>query len=1137
MKKKRTMLRFPRGSMAKILLRMKLLTILLLSVFAVSANNIYSQQTKFNLKLRGVTVREVFQEIESNSEFIFLYNENKEDVDRKVNIDVQNKSVEAILNQIFEGTTSGYKIYDRQIVIYRDKQKAAAAVEGKAEQSDTKKVSGTVTDQAGEPLPGVTVLVKGTSIGTTTDFDGNYNLEIPKTTTSLQFSFIGMKTQEISLDGKSKIDVEMKEDATGLEQVVVVGFGTQTKESVVGAIEKVDVKEIALPTAQLSNSFTGNIAGVIGVQRSGEPGADGADFWIRGIGTFGANSKPLYILDGVEVTVDEINALAPEVIDGFSVLKDASATALYGARGANGVIIVTTRKGQEGRAKINIRLENSFSMPNSIPDLAGGVTYMKLYNEAQRTRAIDPSSVTYRYSDEKIENTAVGMNPYVYPNVDWYDLIFKDVAINQTANVNISGGSKKIRYFVNASFRHDEGLFENFSNKSIDTGLDNFRYAFQNNLEVDVTPTTKVGLKINAVLEEITRPSTSTAALYSQSMQAPPVEFPAYFPATAEEEGVIDHIKFGNATGGPLGGSNLYHNPFAAFASGQREVNSVSVLAIFNLSQDLKFITEGLKASGVVSFQNYSDHTIGKSYNVNYYKVTDYTVNADNTVDYETGLVNPLTSTNMNYSTNRTSSRLMNMQAQLGYDRTFADDHKVSASLIYLQRNYIAGDQVLATLNQGMSGRVTYNYKSKYFVEYNFGYNGSENFKDGNRFKFFPAYAVGYLVSNEDYWQNSGLANAINHFKVRGSFGYVGNSIAGDRFPYLTTAELNKKNYTFGYDFNNSKGGPAVKKYGTDDATWETSTKLDLGFEMGLFNSLDIVFDYFEEDRKDIFLQRRSIPYSIGVGAARPWANVGRVKNKGFEFSLNYGKQVNHDLYLSARATFTRAKNKFVEKDEPFNTPKNLSQIGKPLSGWQLLESDGLLTADDLNDGIERTNFGSVVEGDIKYIDTNNDQAITDQDGYISNETSVPQIVYGFGASAKYKGWDFSFFFQGSEKVHLLMSNIHPFGQDRKSLLQYIADDYWSEANPNADARYPRLSESVNGNTIVNSDFWLRDASFLRLKNVELGYSFNNMRIYANGVNVATFSKFKLWDPELGSGNGLGYPPVKMFNVGVQLNF
>lgn len=284
-------------------------------------------------------------------------------------------------------------------------------------------------------------------------------------------------------------------------------------------------------------------------------------------------------------------------------------------------------------------------------------------------------------------------------------------------------------------------------------------------------------------------------------------------------------------------------------------------------------------------------------------------------------------------------------------------------------------------------------------------------------------------------------------------------------------------------------------------------------------------------------MQRRSIPYSIGVGAARPWANIGRVKNRGFEGTLNYSKQINRDLFISARATFTKAKNQYVETDEPYNTPENLSQIGKPLAGWQLLESDGLLSADDLYDGVERTNFGSVLEGDIKYIDTNGDMAVTDQDGYISNETSIPQIVYGFGASSKYKGFDFSFFFQGSEKVHLLMSNIHPFGQDRKSLLQYIADDYWNEDNTNLNAKYPRLSESVNGNTIVSSDFWLRDASFIRLKNIEFGYTFNNFRFYLNGINTLTLSKFKLWDPELGSGNGLGYPPVKMFNLGVQINF
>ena len=1105
----------------------------------------YSQSTKLSVNLRDATVKEVIEAIEEQSEFLFLYQEGQVDLNRRVTIHAEEKQLQEILDEVFKGTDNIYIVSDRQVVIGKAPRKALEAqlsvlqkdLKTVIQQPQQKEITGKVTDTSGEPLPGATVMVKGTTIGTITDVDGNYSLSNVPDDATLVFSFVGMKTQEVVVGNQTIINMVMEEETKGLEEVVVVGYGTQKKESVIGAIEKVNISEIAMPTAKLSTSFTGNITGIIGVQRSGEPGADGADFWIRGIGTFGANTKPLYILDGVEVTIDEIDALPPEVIDGFSVLKDASATALYGARGANGVIIVTTRKGSEGKARINVRVENSFSMPNTIPKLADGVTYMNLYREAQRTRAIDPQSVVYRYSEDKIKFTQDGLNPYVFPNVDWYDMIFKDLAINQTANVNISGGSKQIRYFVNASFRHDEGLFKNFKNKSIETGLDNFRYAFQNNLEVDVTSTTKVGLKINTVLEDNVRPSVSTSQLYAMAMEAPPVEFPAYFPPSAEEKGVIDHIKFGNARGGPLGGSNLYHNPFATFASGQRSISTVSVLSILNFSQDLKFITDGLKFSGVISFQNYSDHTILKSYNVNYYEVTDYTINPDNTVDYNTALINPLTPTNMNYETTRFNSKLVNMQAQLNYDKQFADLHNVSSSLIYLQRNFIAGDEVLPTLNQGISGRVTYNFNTKYFLEYNFGYNGSENFKKGKRFKYFPAYALGYLISNEDFWQNSRIVNTVNYLKIRGSYGFVGNSIAGSRFPYLTTANLNSKPYTFGYDFDNQKAGPAIEKYGTEDATWETSRKVDIGVEIGLFDSFDIVFDYFSEDRKDIFLQRRSIPYSIGVGSARPWANIGRVKNEGFEGSINYSKQINKDFFLSGRATFTQAKNKYVENDEPYNTPDNLSQIGKPLSGWQLLKSDGLLSADDLHDGIERSNFGSVLEGDIKYIDINGDQAITDQDGYISNETSIPQIVYGFGVSSKYKRFDFSFFFQGSRNVHLLMSNIHPFGQDRKSLLQYIADDYWSEDNRNLNAKYPRLSESVNGNTIVDSDFWLRDASFLRLKNIEFGYTFNNVRFYANGINTLTFSKFKLWDPELGSGNGLGYPPVKMFNIGVQLIF
>lgn len=1096
----------------------------------------YQQSAKFTVSMKNVTLKELFAYIEDKSEFVFFYQPSLINDKVKVSVEVKDETIKQFLDKALANTAIFYEIKDRQIVLSRKGETSPTPNQIK------KKIQGLVKDEHGDPVIGASVLIKNSKNGVVTDIDGLFTIPVNKENDVLVISYMGFTPQEVHSSGEKLLVVVLKEDTKSLEEVVVVGFGTQKKESVVGAVQTLRPAELRVPSSNISNALGGRLAGVIAVQRSGEPGQDQSNFWIRGISTFvGSAQSPLIFIDGVEASSGDLDALPPEAIENFSILKDAAATALYGARGANGVMLVTTRTGKNmEKTQINVRVTQSFQAPTQTLQIADGVQYMNMYNEADLARKPNLKPSEMRFQPERIQGTAEGRNPYIFPNVNWMDYLFKKMQLSQSANLNVTGGTNRMDYFLSASINNDSGMLKSDPNNKFDNNIRNLRYSFQANVNAKLTPTTKVGVRINSQILNYSGSSAGTGTIYSQIFQSPGVYFSPTLPAQNGE----DHILFGNTTGGPINdGGGRYYNPYATMVAGYTNRNESTVTSSFTIDQDLKFITKGLSIKGLVSFKNWTQTSVTRSFNPFYYKVTNFEQQPDGNYSYEYESMNT-GRTSLSTSNSNTGDRFVNLQAMLDYHRMFGK-HDVTGMLVYLQRDYNVNapgsNDFYATLperNQGIAGRVTYGYDARYLAEVNFGYNGSENFQEGHRFGFFPSIALGYLISNEQFFQP--LSKVISSLKIRGSYGLVGNSFTNPRFPYLTQVDLNGWGYKFGDQWQNGGSGAVITKYGTGDAHWEIGRKMNVGIDLGLFNKVNLSVDYFQENRSDIFLERRTIPSELGlVYGATPMANLGKVKNQGIDMTLDYNHTVNKDFFISAKGTFTFARNKLIDRDEPVVDYPYLSDLGQPLYRQRGLVAIGLFKdQEDIDNSPVQTFSSSVLPGDIKYADLNGDNKIDKQDrtqfGY---STEAPEIIYGLGTTLKYKNWDLSLFFQGISRVSIQMSGMHPFGGDANTVLKFIADDYWSEQNPNPNAAYPRLDLNVNLNNSQASTYWSRDGSFFRLKNMEIGYSYKFLRLYLAGQNLFTISKFKNWDPELGSGSGMTYPTMVTGTIGAQLTF
>lgn len=998
---------------------------------------------------------------------------------------------------------------------------------GNQQNSKKRTLTGTVVDDSdGTPIIGANVVLEGSSTGVITDIDGNFSIFIEGKGGTLTVSYIGYNKQNIRISNQRSVNVRLVPDAEMLEEVIVVGAGTQKKVSVTGAITSIKGASLKTPSSSLTNSIAGKLAGVISKTNSGEPGST-SEFYIRGVGTFGGRTTPLILMDGVEISVGDLDRIPAETIETYTLLKDASATAIYGARGANGVMMITTKDGVENqRAKINVTVEGSVQQPRKMIDYVDGATWMEMYNEAALAR--DRKA---RYTQEDIDMTRSHLYPYRYPDVDWQDMMFKKATFNQRANINVAGGSSKMTYYMSLQANHDTGMLDTPKTYSYDNNINRWNYIFQNNLTYKLTSTTKIGLKMNAQIGNLKGPRDSTHDLFNAAREVNPIVFPAIFPASPGDK----HIRFGNAI---LSGNELYTNPYAKMMSNYREENYNTLNTILNFDQDLAFITKGLKATALVNFKSWSSTSFERSIEPYYYRMKTDTWNPDEPNIYE---LERLGNSGQDYIREEDKGYASNstfyFDARIDYNRTFGD-HSVSGMLMYMQREFRQG--VRPNRLQGFSGRFTYDYKHKYLAEFNFGYNGSERLAKDDRFEFFPAMSLGWVISGEEFWKP--IEKYVGYLKIRGSYGVVGSDdLSGDagHYLYVDNVILRGGGYRTGFDGQYYLQGPGFNSFAVEGACWERVNKLDIGVDMELFNQLDITVDYFYDRREKILMRRGSWPSLTGYFGTTPWSNIGKVDNKGIEFSVNWHKEVIKDLYVDLRGNFTYNKNKFVYYDEPNYEASWKKTTGQPLSCTKGYVAEGYFkNQEEIDNGPDQSGLGSVLKpGDIKYRDINGDGMITaDDEVLLSPYGGTPRIQFGLGLNVNYKKFDFGVFFNGSAKRTIMINGMTPFGEKNNNMMQWMADDHWSVDNPNPNAVYPRLgiTNSDTANNTVGSSHWMRNGNFVRFKTLELGYSFSYCRVYLSGDNLAVWSPFKLWDPEL-SWNA--YPLSRTFNLGIQMKF
>ena len=1127
------------------------LCFLLLGIdYSFASYNNYSQFKTLSVSMSNSTLREVLKTIEKSSQFVFFYLDDAVNLERKVSIDSKNKNIEEILSELFEGTSCTYRISDRQIFI---SGKAPASTE---QQQNKRKISGRVTDIKGEPLIGVNVTVDGDANGSITNMDGLYEIFVTKKSVVLKFTYIGFKTSEIRTNASTNIyDVTLEEQVNELEETVIVGYGTQRKISNIGAQSSMKMEDIKTPSASLTTTLAGRLAGVVAVQRTGEPGKDAADIWIRGISTPNTSS-PLVLVDGVERSFNDID---PEDIESLTTLKDASATAVYGVRGANGVILIKTKPGKVGKPTVSADYYESFTRFTKMVDLADGITYMNAANEAMRN-----DGIATKYTEDQIRNTIAGKDPYLYPNVDWLKEIFNDWGHNRRVNVNVRGGSEKVAYYASVSYFNETGM--TVTDKNIDTydsKMKYSRYNFTTNLNIDVTPTTKVEIGAQGYLGEGNYPAISSADLYNAAMSISPVEYPKMFFVNGEA------FVPGTST------NNNFNNPYSqATRRGYDNLTKSQIYSNLRVTQDLDMLTKGLKLTAMYAFDVYNEIHVHQDRAESTYNFLDTSVPYD--MNGQPILQRIYEGSNvLSYKQETSGNKKTYLEASLNYDRTFNDDHRVSALFLFNQQSkllYPKGtlEDAIPYRMMGIAGRATYSWKDRYFAEFNIGYNGAENFSPKHRFGTFPAFGVGWVVSNEKFWQP--LSKAVSFLKIRYTDGKVGNSEVSDRrFMYL---DQMKENGDYGYKFgpNGTKWSGYETVNMAVDLIWEESRKQDLGIDLKLFNDdLSIVFDLFKERRENILLKREhSIPSFLGYNTSAPYGNIGIIENKGFDGTIEYNKRINKDWVIALRGNVTFNKDKWIQGELPEQKYEWMNQYGHNINGVKGYVAEGLFTQTEIDDMARweslsdankaitpkpfASQFGTVKAGDIKYKDLNNDGQIDAYDQTYISRGDVPTTVYGFGFTVGWKDLSVGMMFQGvagAERV-LNGSSVNPFnGGGGSGNLYSNIGDRWTEENPDQNAFYPRLSygseTTSNINNFQKSTWWVRNMNFLRLKTLQISYNLpkpwvnkvhlKNAAVYVMGTNLFTLSRFKLWDPELNTDNGAFYPNTTSYSVGINFTF
>ena len=1013
-------------------------------------------------------------------------------------------------------------------------------------------VTGVVTDTNKEPMIGVNVSISNIpGLGAITDLNGKYSIKMPPYH-KLVFTYIGFEKVEVLVKEQRTVNVTMKEaSAREIDEVVITGTGAQKKLTVTGAITNVDVDVLkANPSGSMANALAGNVPGILAMQTSGKPGSV-SEFWIRGISTFGASNSALVLVDGFERSLDEINV---EDVESFSVLKDASATAIYGSKGANGVVLITTKHGKAGKINISAKAETFYNMLTQVPDFVDGYTYASMANEAKITRNLEPL-----YKADELEIFRLGLDPDLYPNVNWIDELLRKGSWSTRATLSMNGGGNTARYYVSGSYLDQQGMYKvDKALKDYNTNANFRRWNYRMNVDIDITKSTLLKVGVSGSLQKANDSGVGSDAIWTALMgynaiMVPKLYSNGYVPA------------YGNDNGDRF-------NPWVqATMTGYRENWKNNIQTNVTLEQKLDFITKGLRFVGRFGYDTENNNWINRRKWPEQWKAKRFRA-TDGTLDYD----RVAEERKMFQESGSDGLRNEFFEAELHYSRGFKHHH-LGGTLKYNQSSKIKtvglGDdlkQGIARRNQGLAGRFTYNWNYRYFIDFNFGYTGSENFAAGHRFGFFPAISGAWNIAEESLIKKH--LKWMNMFKIRYSYGKVGNDNLGNtRFPYLYDIEtMTKKDgdktvdtggYNFGdYTFDRYYGGMRYSSLSSPNVTWEIATKHDLGIDFSFFNDkLSGSVDYFNEKREGIYMLREYLPGIVGL-ESNPSANVGKVTSEGFDGHFTFRQKLGA-VGLTIRSNITYSKNEIVDRDEENNYYWYKMQKGHRVNQARGLISLGLFKDyDDIrNSPVQDFDGYKVMPGDIKYKDVNGDGKIDGNDQVAIGATTKPNLIYGFGIAANWKGLDVNLHFQGAGKSTYFIdgSTVHMFklGDGWGNVLSEMANsNRWISAdisgdpateNPNAE--YPRLSYGPNSNNYQQSTYWLRNGSYLRLKTVEVGYTlptqlvnkvhFNTVRIFFVGTNLLTWSAFKLWDPELATSDGLKYPSMRSLMLGVEVNF
>lgn len=1108
--------------------RLRLILLFMIGTFAL-----FAQGKTITLNMPNSSLKDVIEDIREQSNYQFFYEDDLNLDKTQVNgINVISTDIDQALMGVLANTDITYKMDGNVIYLMRKNQQQNGV---DPQQKEERRVTGRVFDKDGELLIGVNILEVGTTNGTITDVNGVFNISLMGSDPHLKFTYIGFIEKEIPVGKESHIDVILEEDISTLDEVVIVGYGQQKKASVIGAISTVKPEILQLnQTRSLTNGLAGQIPGIIAVQRSGEPGYDNSDFWIRGINTFGANANPLVLIDGVERSM---NNISPEEIESFSVLKDATATAVYGVRGANGVIIIQTKKGKIGKPTITFKTDFGVSTPTQLPEFVDAAKYMEVLNDASVLSGLSPV-----YSEEYIHKTRIGYDPDLYPDVNWMEAVTNEYSPTAKGSIDINGGSERLKYSLILSYFNEKGMIVTDPNNSYDSQLKMSKYNVRSNVDLTLTPSTDINVSIGGYINDRNAPGIGISSIFGNIMDTPPNVHPTIY------------------SNGQIPKMPERYNPWArATQTGyQKRFESnieSSVVLVQNIGK-LWTPLEGLTARGLFSFDAFNYHTQNRTKTPPSFQA----VGRNEEGELITTVVDQGQEF-LGYSKGSGGNRTIYVEGRLNYTRNFGD-HRADGLFLFNFKDRVIQDASSAILslpyrNNGIAGRAAYSYRDTYFTEFNFGYNGSENFKRGYRYGFFPAVAVGWMLTNEEWM--APITDTLSKFKIRGSWGLVGNDqiVQNRRFAYISTIS-SVTGYNFGYTNNISYGGYREGDFGIGDMTWETSEKMDIGIEIGFWDSIDLQIDLFKEHRSNIFMQRKIIPEISGYNQM-PYANFGKVDNKGMEAELIVNHRFNKDFIVSMRGNFTYAKNKIIEYDEPESIKgTSRARTGHSINQHYGLIAEGLFTEDDfvdaskgiLKNDIPNHTFGKIQPGDIKYKDLNGDNVIDSYDEMPIGKPYVPEMIYGFGVNFQYKNFDFGAFFQGADNFTIMLhgSTLIPgSGGGGVGNIYANVDDRWTPENPRQDVFWPRLAIIESQNNMRYSTWWIRDASYIRLKNLELGYTFpkawqstinsKNIRLFLRGSNILTFAKFKMWDPEIGSQNGLKYPLNKIYTIGFEISF